>query len=152
MPGNNTRRNFVGDVRPCAKCRASLVITEQMARWSRYVCSPCQVKRAVDWAARNRDKKRASNNAYHKQISGERAQQTARWRAAHPEKRAAHQSVQTALRRGDIERKACAVCGATKAHAHHDDYSRPLDVTWLCHTHHMERHAMLAARAKEPGQ
>jgi hypothetical protein len=25
--------------------------------------------------------------------------------------------------------------------AHHDDYARPLDVTWLCRRHHQQRHA-----------
>jgi hypothetical protein len=30
------------------------------------------------------------------------------------------------------------VCGATKTEAHHTDYSRPLDVVWLCkHCHRL---------------
>jgi hypothetical protein len=32
------------------------------------------------------------------------------------------------------------VCGRTRSHAHHDDYSKPLDVIWLCSTHHRSRH------------
>lgn len=34
----------------------------------------------------------------------------------------------------------CEVCGAPRAHAHHDDYSLPLDVRWLCPIHHAEVH------------
>jgi formylmethanofuran dehydrogenase subunit E len=39
-----------------------------------------------------------------------------------------------------LARLACEVCGDKKAEAHHDDYSKPLDVRWLCTTHHAEWH------------
>lgn len=39
-----------------------------------------------------------------------------------------------------LERKPCEVCGAEKAEAHHEDYTKPLDVNWLCKRHHAERH------------
>jgi hypothetical protein len=34
-------------------------------------------------------------------------------------------------------------CGEPKVHAHHEDYSRPLDVTWLCQKCHVQRHVEL---------
>ena len=40
-----------------------------------------------------------------------------------------------AIRDGLLTRKDCEVCGR-KGQAHHDDYSRPLDVRWLCFYHH----------------
>lgn len=41
------------------------------------------------------------------------------------------------LRRGKIQPKPCAVCGSTKrVEMHHDDYSKPREVTWLCFRHH----------------
>jgi hypothetical protein len=43
------------------------------------------------------------------------------------------------LTKGDIERQPCEICGA-KAEAHHDDYSKPFDVRWLCRAHHCELH------------
>jgi hypothetical protein len=43
------------------------------------------------------------------------------------------------LRRGKIERQPCIVCSAF-AQMHHPDYSKPLDVVWLCESHHREHH------------
>lgn len=48
------------------------------------------------------------------------------------------------LRRGKLERKPCEVCGE-KAQMHHNDYSKPLEVTWLCRKHHLELHAKESA-------
>lgn len=45
-----------------------------------------------------------------------------------------------AIRRGEITRGSCEVCGAADAQAHHEDYSRPLDVVWLCDLHHRATH------------
>ena len=36
--------------------------------------------------------------------------------------------------------KPCEVCGVEKAQAHQDHYSKPVDVRWLCTTHHAEWH------------
>lgn len=43
------------------------------------------------------------------------------------------------LRRGKIKRKRCRICGK-KAHMHHPDYSKPLEIEWLCRKHHLELH------------
>lgn len=45
-----------------------------------------------------------------------------------------------ATRDGLIIRKPCEVCGDKKTEGHHHDYSKPLDVRWLCTKHHMEIH------------
>jgi hypothetical protein len=40
----------------------------------------------------------------------------------------------------------CKNCGSViGVHAHHDDYSKPLDVMWLCPLHHKERHKELSS-------
>lgn len=64
----------------------------------------------------------------------------AAYRRSHREKHLAHKAVQTAVARGKMIRQACQVCGVKNAHAHHRDYSKPLDVEWLCKTHHEETH------------
>lgn len=77
-----------------------------------------------------------------------------RKRATDPEyavRRAARRKVATEIEAGRMAREACQVCSTEDADAHHDDYSRPLDVIWLCRAHHMERHRMLAARKETTG-
>jgi hypothetical protein len=62
-------------------------------------------------------------------------------KATKAEQRRISQLVGRAVRYGKLIRKPCEVCGATKRiHAHHDDYDRPLDVRWLCASHHLEAH------------
>jgi len=60
--------------------------------------------------------------------------------ARNPQKKRATQAVNHAVRTGRLIRQPCEVCGEVKAQAHHDDYSKPLDVRWLCATHHAEWH------------
>lgn len=57
-----------------------------------------------------------------------------------PEVVKAHRKVRRAISRGELERKPCEVCGEEPADAHHDDYSKPLQVRWLCREHHIEEH------------
>ena len=52
-----------------------------------------------------------------------------------------------AVRDGVIKREPCAVCGKVKAEAHHEDYSKHLDVAWLCSRHHADRHIYLRDQA-----
>lgn len=63
-----------------------------------------------------------------------------RYSERNPVKRTAHVAVGNALRGGKLTAKPCEVCGDASAQAHHDDYSKPLDVRWLCTTHHAEWH------------
>lgn len=53
---------------------------------------------------------------------------------------AASTRVAKAIKRGELTRQPCEVCGDPKVDAHHDDYSKPLDVRWLCRKHHRLHH------------
>lgn len=57
-----------------------------------------------------------------------------------PHKRKAHHKLNNALRDGRIERLPCLVCGCEKTEAHHVSYDLPLDVVWLCPSHHKQVH------------
>src|SRR5690348_139354 len=52
----------------------------------------------------------------------------------------ARAAVQQAILSGRLERQPCEVCGAKTVDAHHDDYTQPLEVRWLCRRHHRQLH------------
>ena len=43
-------------------------------------------------------------------------------------------------RRGKLLSEACA-CGSMDVEMHHDDYTKPLQVTWMCRACHLAHHA-----------
>jgi hypothetical protein len=44
-------------------------------------------------------------------------------------------------RRGVIKPQPCRQCGNPKAQKHHPDYSKPLEVVWLCRECHLALHS-----------
>jgi hypothetical protein len=62
-----------------------------------------------------------------------------KWSSNNRKKKNAHLKVKRAIEKGNLLRMPCEICGIA-AQAHHDDYSKPLDVRWLCVKHHNEHH------------
>ena len=63
------------------------------------------------------------------------------YRLNNPEKYKATSIVNNAMRDKKLFKEPCEICGDTKnIHAHHDDYSKPLNVRWLCAAHHSQWH------------
>lgn len=64
-----------------------------------------------------------------------------RYKKKNPLKTQARSAVQHAITAGRLIRLPCEVKGCkTVAEAHHDDYSKLLEVKWLCKLHHTELH------------
>ncbi len=96
------------------------------------------------------DKKRAmlphrveKRNEYIKTKNGKiaKAKANKNYLNNNPLKKKAVQKLNNYLRCNPEFRKPCH-CGE-KAQAHHHDYSKPLDVVWLCVKHHNEEHKRL---------
>lgn len=47
--------------------------------------------------------------------------------------------------RGKIKKEDCKTCGSSKSEMHHSDYSKPLEVTWLCRSCHLKEHAIISS-------
>lgn len=58
----------------------------------------------------------------------------------------AHLAIVKALQNGSLQRGRCW-CGEI-GQAHHEDYEKPLEVEWLCHRHHVERHGKTCHKDK----
>ncbi|MDR1837573.1 MAG: hypothetical protein LBQ89_07945 [Treponema sp.] len=87
--------------------------------------------------------KEIRDRAYDKN-SEKRKAYSRRYSVECPEKRYAHSLIQRLIETGEINRKPCSVCGSeNRIEAHHKDYSKPLEIIWLCHKHHMEIHKLI---------
>jgi hypothetical protein len=134
----------------CRKCGEQKPLSEYykhptMADGHSSMCKSCRSEYAIAYGKSKHGKaviKKANSDpkrrdAFKKNIE--------RWRKNNPHKRRAHSKVSNSLRAGKIERPSeCSSCGDTgKIHGHHDDYSKPLEVIWLCPSCHRERHRQI---------
>lgn len=94
-------------------------------------------------AARNKTPERKAQNA----------ERSKRHREKNPEKYRARCAVNNALRDGRLKRGPCKHCGGTeRVQAHHADYSKPLDVEWVCFGCHREHEHGQTVTAPDDGR
>lgn len=111
-------------------------------------CKGCNVLRCKRYNAteQRRSKILERNRIYDRTESGRKSTRprSLSWSEKNIDKRRAHWRVKSAIKSGKIKKQPCKLCRSeTNIHAHHDDYSRPLDIMWLCPQHHKDRHAWL---------
>jgi len=73
-------------------------------------------------------------------VSTDRMRYRRRQAEKNPEKERARRLTRAAILSGRLVQKPCEKCGEPKTQAHHDDYSQPLKVRWLCVIHHRQHH------------
>ena len=107
--------------------------------------SPERLKQKA--AAQDRYRKKMKALGLYINQRGDRSLQTRRWIAkpGNRAKKSAHMAVYFAVKKGKLSKRPCESCGAEATVAHHDDYSKPLDVRWLCPQHHFEIHCKPAS-------
>jgi transposase-like protein len=86
----------------------------------------------------------AARKEYQKTEQGRLAKQKAMttYKQRYPLKLAAHIITRNYIRDGKlIQASSCSVCGSThNIEGHHDDYTKPLEVRWLCVSCHKKWH------------
>lgn len=101
-----------------------------------------------DYRAKNRKKMRKYNREYnskYRKIHGYYWE--TKWSNDNPEKVKARQLAHEALRLGFIVRKSCRKCKTSENLVmHHPDYTKPIDVVFLCKACHKAEHARLNAK------
>jgi hypothetical protein len=119
-------------------------------------CKQC----ARDAVKANRDQKHEQYLEYDRlrftrpERKAQHAANGARHNARHPDRRAARIAVSNAVRDGRLTKGPCCKCGSTaRVEAHHHDYSKPLDVRWVCfRCHREEEHGQeISARIRATG-
>jgi hypothetical protein len=113
---NKPLAEFYANDSSCKDCRKSKVSANRLANIDYY--------RAYDRARGNRQDK-----GYLKQ-----------YRADNPSKYKAHNTVNNAIRDGNLFSQPCETCDDVQSVAHHDDYAKPLNVRWMCQAHHKQWH------------
>lgn len=105
-------------------------------------CKLCLKARDTKRYEKERELRLARQKMYLSTPDGKAAHKRAvqGWQEKNKLRRAAHVILGNALRNQTVKPQPCWVCGK-KAEAHHPDYSRPLDVVWLCKQHHREVHS-----------
>jgi hypothetical protein len=77
-------------------------------------------------------------------------EQTRLWRAADSRRVAAHNAVARAIRSGRLVKKPCERCGSENSMAHHENYDKKLQVSWLCQPDHKQRHKEMVLLGIDP--
>ena len=130
----------------CPKCKdpSGPIPPSRLAK-SDYTCRRCHAQAVKDCYHRNGRKrypanltpearKRANLKAYLRRSADPVQREKIRIRG----------KLQYAIKIGKILKQPCEMCGVPQVDAHHDDYSKPLDVRWLCRPHHIEFHKSVA--------
>ena len=132
-------------MKKCFKCGVEKEIDEfykhsQMGDKHLGKCKECTRRDVAERYVRERDKIRDYEQRRFKDPA--RKEKTLEYqrnrRLAHPEKNIARSRVGHAIRSGRLVRTPCEICKNPDVEAHHTDYSKPLDVQWLCFKCHRE--------------
>jgi len=78
-------------------------------------------RRTKKWASKNKDRTRLAAKRYMKK---------------NPELSRIYAAVHYNVKAGKLKKTNCQLCGNSKVQAHHEDYSKPLKVIWLCRKCH----------------
>lgn len=142
----------------CRKCGEVFIPTpRQRARWS-HVCNDCNREYKRKWESERRAKGlpvrgiiKNQKEYVAKYLASPKAKATAAaLRSKYAKdplyvvRRRAWGVVRQAVNAGRLAPQSCETCGLGPTQAHHDDYSKPLQVRWLCDKHHKQHHRKIS--------
>jgi hypothetical protein len=139
MGMNNLNANLN---KKCTKCFISKPITDYYRVRNGYqsYCKLCNKKSILKYSANDREKDKLYRRKRRLEQRELIAEQSKRYAIKNLEKLKTHDKVYQAIQKGLLHKKPCSICGTEKVVAHHPDYSKPLEVEWLCEVHHRAEH------------
>lgn len=149
----------------CRQCRTAKPLAEfyKTKRWYSSACKECTKAAVRTYRAANLEKvqeydrqrgllphRKEAVKARAHRYADRRGEQAAAANERHPVERRARVTLGNGLRDGRLIRPAaCQSCGAKeRLDAHHPDYSKPLEVMWLCKRCHGAEHRRLNAERR----
>lgn len=138
-------------IRTCKECKIDQLLTEywllkKSGKLRRLTCRTCLKKRQAEYrkteSYKNSFKK--SWNIYSKTEKGRATIKRSREKRISSGKYKATFAVWYAKKIGLIKKLPCEACGEKKSEAHHCDYSKKLDIVWLCRQCHVNSHKELS--------
>ena len=143
-------------MKTCIRCKLEksiecFCLNKQTKDGRNRVCSKCykewkreynKTSKYKEWVNKNREKMRQSRRNFLKTEKGKLYlyNRNLRRKKDNPEKVKAQYLVRLEIRYGRMKRLPCIKCGNPLSQGHHEDYTKPLDVIWLCSKHHNELH------------
>ena len=106
-------------------------------------CRPCMNKIVRDWREKHKEYHRSYKRQYYMNNREALKEMSRLDRLNSPKRVKATTELNRAVRNGDIVKQPCEVCGDIEAEAHHNDYTKPLEVAWLCSRHHKRLHSKI---------
>lgn len=90
--------------------------------------------RNKEWTEKNRERHNQYCKNWNNEHFNERNEYQRKYRRNNKDKYYAHGRISSRVQLGKIEKpSACEICGRTgRVEAHHEDYSKPLDIIWCC--------------------
>ena len=151
---SSCRRGYSYNCKECKKVIRKSPEGTERDRLSRERNKHKHTQRIKDWAVSNKDRVKEVRGEWRKNNAGviklyaskykeKTAVRKKRYRSVNKHKSTAHYLVSCALTTGELVKLPCHICDDPHSQAHHEDYTKPLEVMWLCQTHHSRRHEEL---------
>ena len=127
----------------CFNCQRLLPLSDfykhkQMKDGHLNKCKDCKRKDSTEHRWNNIEKIREYDR---KRGSRQTPEYLKELRKKHPRKYKAQTMISNAIRDKKLLKEPCEICGTRKRiEAHHDDYAKPLNLRWLCSSHHKQWH------------
>lgn len=153
----------------CESVKSSRISPEAAAKKKIYVAEwqkknrEKRLEQSRNWYSRNLEEAREmslmATKKYHQTENGKRKRREKgyKWKKDNPEKALTQSRFKDAIRYGKIVRpEVCENCKEECIpHGHHEDYTKPLEVIWLCevchfYLHHKPEHYAERASEKTP--
>jgi len=130
----------------CKYCES--IILQQSITKKKRICDQCKIIKRSEYYRKwyeNNGCTRNRNSGYNIHMH----EYMKEWKKNNPEKVAAHKTVALLLKSGILENpNQCSECKKTTNYldAHHEDYSKPTEIIWLCPRCHGEKHKIIESQ------